>query len=347
MCSIKDSNLRISDQPGAPVVVAPALALTDLKALAERAGEYAAHAQAFNTRTAYAKALRGFGHWCAGLGLPVLPDGLPVLPVSPGAVAAYLVVRADQGSAIASMALFRSALADAHTKARLLSPLSDPDLKLVWAGIKRTRGGPQRKAYPLSPRELRTMILAQRWGLKAVRDRCLMLLGFASAVRPEELVAIELEHLERLDDGRMLLTIPHSKGDQESQGQRVVIARGSDRITCPVSALDDWLAVAGISSGPLLLGLQYGRLTGEKLGPGDVSKVLKAAARRAGLPKSLLKMISGYSLRRGLATTARKQGRSLDCIQRQCRHRHLSTTLGYVAAEELALKECAAEGIGL
>ena len=56
---------------------------------------------------------------------------------------------------------------------------------------------------------------------------------------------------------------------------------------------------------------------------------------------------SGHSLRRGLATAARREGRSLDSIQRQARHKNLNTTIGYVDTEELELAENASEGIGL
>lgn len=344
MRPIKAINERTPPETPSPVVVVP---IAGLETLATRAGQYAAESQAKNTRRAYERALRGFALWSAERGMPGEDDGLPPLPTPPELVAAFLVDRADRERAVASMALFLSALSDAHKLAGLLSPVSDPALQRVWAGIRRSRGKPPRQAYPLSVRELRTMILAQPWGLKAVRDRCAMLLGFAAAARPEELVLIEVEHLKPLVDGRLLLTIPHSKTDQESQGQTVVIPRGSDRVTCPVAALEDWLAVSELAGGPVLRGVQYGQLTANRLWPGDISKMLKAAARRAGFPKRVVEKTSAYSLRRGLATTARQQGRSLDSIQRQCRHRNVATTLRYVATEELMKSECAAEGIGL
>ena len=174
-----------------------------------------------------------------------------------------------------------------------------------------------------------------------------MLLGFAGAARPEELVAVEAEHITPLDQGRLKLTFPHSKGDPERQGQDVVIPRGSDRVTCAVSAFEDWLLVSGVTTGPIFGGVQYGALTGQQLHAGDISKILKNAARRAGLPKAKVGKISAYSLRRGLATTARREGRSVESIQRQLRHKNINTTLGYIADEELARAECAAEGIGL
>lgn len=162
MRSTKDTIECTSSETAAHVVVAPGAALAGLEALAERAGHYAAESQAKNTRRAYQRALRGFSRWCAEVGLPAGAGGGPPLPTPPEVVAAFLVARADQGRAVASMALFLSAVADAHRLAGLPSPLADPALQRVWAGIRRSRGRPQRQAYPLSVPELRTMILDRK-----------------------------------------------------------------------------------------------------------------------------------------------------------------------------------------
>lgn len=333
MRSIKDIIARTERELGPGSLALP----HELQQLATRTQAYAAASQAKNTRRAYERQWRAFQSWCA-------KRGLPSLPAAPAVLAAYLASLADSGTAVASMAQALSAISDAHRHARELPPNRDPDVERLWSGIKRERGRPPRQARPLSPKELRAMIRALHPGLKAVRDRCLMLVGFAGALRREEVVGIWVEHIARLQDGRARLFIPRSKGDQEAQGQHVILPRGSDRATCPVSALDDWLSVSGITAGPIFLGIQRGKLTAKTLWPGDVAKILKAAAKRAGIP---VKLTSGHSLRRGLATTARREGRSLDAIQRQARHANINTTLRYVDVDDLERLECAAEGIGL
>jgi integrase len=77
-------------------------------------------------------------------------------------------------------------------------------------------------------------------GLKGIRDRALLLLGFAGAFRRSELVALNVEDIEETPDG-MKITIRRSKTDQEGEGQKVGIPRGKHAATCPVRALTAWL----------------------------------------------------------------------------------------------------------
>lgn len=322
-CSIKDNIVHTGEA-----------ALARLGASVER---YAAASRADATTKAYERQCAAFAQWCG-------THGVSSLPAEPEVLAAYLSDRADAGIAVAGLAQALSAIADLHQRAGEVSPCRDPRVLVVWQGIRRTHGRPPRQARPLVPRELRSMIRVLRPGLKAVRDRALMLLGFGAAMRRRELVDIHREHITETADGRLKIVIPKSKGDQESKGQKVIVSRGSDRVTCPVEALADWLLVSGITTGPIFLSVQRGQLTAKSLLPGDVARILKNAAKRAGVPTTFT---SGHSLRRGLATTARREGRSLDSIQRQARHKNLNTTVSYVDVVELELAENASEGIGL
>lgn len=308
-----------------------------LARLGESVERYAAASRADATTKAYARQCSAFAAWCRA-------HGVSSLPAIPEVLAAYLSERADAGIAVAGLAQALSAIADLHQRAGVVSPCRDARVRAVWAGIRRTHGRPPRQARPLAPKELRAMIRALRPGIAAVRNRLLMLLGFGGAMRRDELVNVHREHVTLTADGRLKIVIPKSKGDQESRGQKVIVSRGSDRVTCPVEALADWLLVSRITTGPIFLSVQRGKLTTKSLLPGDVSRILKSAAKRAGVPTTFT---SGHSLRRGLATTARREGRSLDSIQRQARHKNLNTTVGYVDAVELELAENASEGIGL
>src|SRR5262249_26960291 len=82
--------------------------------------------------------------------------------------------------------------------------------------------------------------------LRALRDRAIILLGFAGAFRGSELVALDVGDIEETAEG-MLVTIRRSKTDQEGIGRKVAIPRGE--IACPVAALRAWLEAAGITEG--------------------------------------------------------------------------------------------------
>ena len=69
--------------------------------------------------------------------------------------------------------------------------------------------------------------------LKGLRDRAILLLGFAGAFRRSELVALNVADREFCDGG-LRVTIHKSKTDQEALGTTIAIARGST--ACPVDA---------------------------------------------------------------------------------------------------------------
>jgi integrase len=90
------------------------------------------------------------------------------------------------------------------------------------------------------------------------RDRALLLFGFAGAMRRSELVALDVAHLKVSEEG-FIVTIAKSKTDQEGQGQTIAIPRVSDSPYCPVQAVIDWMAVAGIEQDALFRRVTKGR----------------------------------------------------------------------------------------
>src|SRR5262249_9657248 len=85
-------------------------------------------------------------------------------------------------------------------------------------------------------------------GKGGLRDRALVLLGFAGAFRRSELVALDVGHIEQTEAG-LRVTIAQSKTDQEGKGETIAILRGD--VACPVKALTDWLTAAAITQGPV------------------------------------------------------------------------------------------------
>jgi len=98
-------------------------------------------------------------------------------------------------------------------------------------------------------------------GLKGLRDRALLLIGFAGALRRSELVAFNIEDIEETPDG-MKITIRHSKTDQEGAGQTIAIPFG--KIACPVAALKEWITATGIGSGALFRSVKRHGKAGER-----------------------------------------------------------------------------------
>lgn len=119
--------------------------------------------------------------------------------------------------------------------------------------------------------------------LIGIRDRALVLLGFAGAFRRSELVALDVEDCSFGKDG-LTVVLRRSKTDQDGVGRKVGIPYRANPETCPVRAAQEWIEQAALSSGGLFRAInrhgqvQAGRLTGI-----DVARVVKKLAQRAGL----------------------------------------------------------------
>jgi len=141
-----------------------------------------------------------------------------------------------------------AAIRYAHKLAGLETPTDAEGVRATMRGIRRTFGTARNKKAPAVAAKIRSMVATAPEGLAGLRDRALLLLGFAGAFRRSELVALDVADTEETETG-MLVTIRGSKTDQERQGVTIAIARGD--IACPVKALRAWLDAAGIEAGPL------------------------------------------------------------------------------------------------
>lgn len=169
------------------------------------------------------------------------------------------------------------------------------------------------------------------------------MLGFAAALRRSELVALDVEDVTFTDQGLEVI-IRRSKTDQESAGTKICVPYGSSPKTCPVRTLRPWLEAAGVTGGAIFRSVNKGgRMAARRLTPGDVTRVVKRAARACGLDSTKL---AGHSLRAGLATAAAQAGKNERAIMAQGRWRSVSVARRYIRDAGL-FDDNAAAGIGL
>jgi site-specific recombinase XerD len=166
--------------------------------------------------------------------------------------------------------------------------------------------------------------------LAGLRDRALLLLGFAAALRRSELVALDVEDLH-FDAARgLLVTVRRSKADQEQEGAEVAVPYAQDPDRCAVRSLRRYLDAARIHHGPVFRQMRRGdNLTDRRLSDQSVALILKRRAEAAGVPPALL---SGHSLRAGYATAAAAAGVEERKIANVARHRNLPVLRGYIRA---------------
>jgi integrase len=144
----------------------------------------------------------------------------------------------------------------------------------------------------------------------------MVLLGFTGAFRRSELVSLDAEDLT-LDPARGLtVRLRRSKTDQAGAGADVQIPFGATQALCPVRAIERWQATSGVREGALLRSVSRHGHVGGRLDGRDIARTLKAVCARAGIDATL---ISGNSLRAGMATSAAVAGRSDRAIMAQGR----------------------------
>lgn len=287
-----------SSPPPLPAVSTPRVP-THLDALANRARDYVEAASSSNTRRAYASDWKHFSAWCRR-------QGFSLMPPDPQTVGLYITALASG-----------TAAGTATGESKAVSTIERRLSALTWNYAQR--------GQPLD-----------RGSLRGLRDRAMLLLGFAGGLRRSEVVGLDCGRdqtedssgwIEILDKG-LLLRLRGKTGWRE-----VEIGRGSSDATCPIVALEIWLKFAKIAHGPL-----FRRVTGQgkqvsanRLNAQEVARLVKRSALAAGvrgdLPEGQRGMLfAGHSLRAGLASSAEVDERF---VQKQLGHSSAEMTRKY------------------
>jgi integrase len=236
-----------------------------------------------------------------------------------------------------------SAISQAHQLAGLESPTHDMKVRTLMAGIRRAKGMAPSAKHPLRTEELRRMLRRLPNSFQGLRDRALLLVGFAAALRRSELVALNVEDLAFSADG-LVVSQRRSKTDQEGQGRQIGVPFGAHSETCPVRSAQAWVEFLDETSGPLFRPIdRHNHVSPRRLSDRAVALILKRAAARVDLDPAGL---AGHSLRAGLATSAAAAGVPERIIMAQTGHRSLPALRRYIREGSL-FRENAAGKVGL
>jgi integrase len=305
----------------------------------------ARRAKADNTRRAYRAGVRAWCAWCDR-------HGLTPLPARPADVAAFLAAQRypappEKPLTANTLKLRLAAIGYLHYLAGCLSPTTTARVTETLAGLdrlaKQAGQGPQPK-LAAKIAILREIVAAIGEDLPGLRDRALLLLGFAGAFRRAELARIEVGDLEEGEHG-LRITLPFSKGDREGRGVQVGIPYGTSEL-CPVRALKRWLSAAGITQGPLFrriwtpprpesppLGWAPTYIVGHNaIDPRTVARVVQARGAAAGFDARAL---GGHSLKRGAMNTAKDRRVHPTQLKQLGRHRSYTTLSAYIEEGDL------------
>jgi site-specific recombinase XerD len=308
---------------------------------ADAAAQYRRASRSENTRRAYRAAVARFTDWCA-------VHGQAALPASPETVAAFLAAEARNKLAVNTLRLRHAAIRYMHLLAGYPPPTAAAVVSTTFAGIKRAHRRPLNKKTALVVDRLRAALRAIPQTLPGLRDRALLLVGFAAALRPSEIARLTLEHLARHVDG-IELFLPWRKNDQEARGTKLWLPQGRTDL-CPVAALEAWLAAADITNGPVFRRIwrlpppRIRRGTTRKpvadryrigTSPIDTDSIALIVKNCTGLAGFDAASFAGHSLRRGAISSGVAQGVHIARLKQFSGHASLKSLEEYVELDEL------------
>ncbi len=319
------------DQDAADAIALPSQVAGSgtLDRLVETARDYARQAASENTLTAYRRDWAQFARWCRMRGT----DPLPPAPELIGLYIADLAAPRGTSPALSVATIERrlSGLAWGYAQRGMTLDRKNRHIATVLAGIRRKHARPPAQKEAILSEDIRAMLATLPQDLRGLRDRALLLIGFAGGLRRSEIVGLDhgkddtpdsLGWVEILEAG-VLIRLRGKTGWRE-----VEIARGSSAQTCPVQALERWLHFARIDFGPLFVATTPDgrRATDRRLNDRHVARLIKRTVLAAGLRPDLpeaerLRLYSGHSLRAGFASSA------------EVDERYVQKHLGHASAE--------------
>jgi len=275
------------------------------------------------TLRAYSADFQRFSDWCRA-------KRVPYLPATPETVAAYLD-DAAQDLKPATLRRRTAAIRKVHRMTRHADPTLAEAVTLALRRAKRSKMARPRQALGLTA-EIRDLMLAACPGnLSGLRDQAMIMTGYDTLCRRSELVALRAEDIELRPSGGANILVRRAKNDPDGNGRVAAISAAT------LVRLQAWLKASGIVEGPIFRPVHGKVVKSRHLHPLVVSRIVKAAARRAGLDSVSVAGFSGHSMRVGCAQDLNRRGLDLLTIMRAGGWRSSNVVARYVENSDLTI----------
>jgi integrase len=295
------------------------LGQTALVAQEKRAETYRRAATSARTRHEYERDWADFASYCAERYLPALPSTAQTVALYLGSLGGRLKISTIRRRVVA--------IARMHAEGDFETPTRHDIVREIVASIAREHGSTKVQKTALT-RELLTEILPHAMDLRGLRDRALLLLGFAGALRRSELVALDVDDLHFSQRG-LAIRLRRSKTNPAAAGRDIGVPYTNNQ-PCAATAVRVWLDAAAIQYGAVFrsFSLRHGArpsmLQDRRLTGGDVARIVQRYTQ------GLAGDFAAHSLRAGFVTSAaQKKVPEID-IMRVTGHRSVATLRDYV-----------------
>jgi site-specific recombinase XerD len=289
--------------------------------------------RASSTLVSYAADFRAFDKWCRAV-------GRDPLPATPETLCLFIAAQVAEGRKLSTACRRVHGVAWTHKIHGHTPPLTD-EVHEILNGARRVLSEQPRQMTPLTVEQLREVaaLLTRKGGYLALRSRAILVIGFLSALRRENLSALNLTDLLCSDEG-LVIHVRREKQDQKGRGRCIGLPASPHAATCPVSALRDWLHQRGDAPGSLFTSFNPPHHRLSSLG---IYRTVKEAVLLVGLDA---KAYGAHSLRAGFVTAAGEAGVNHLLIASQSGHRSLATLQRYFRRTNL-LKSNPCHALGL
>ena len=287
--------------------------LSDIKSLEIETLKNLKNSKSHNTLRAYQADFRDFSLFCS-------KNGFSSMPTEPKIVALY-ITNLSKSSKFSTLKRRIASISVIHKIKGHYLDTKHPIIMENLHGIKRTLGSRQKAKKPILINDLKLIIKAI--DEKKIRDKALILIGFAGGFRRSELVNIYYDDVEFVTEGIKIL-IKRSKTDQSGEGIIKAIPYFNNKEFCPVLTLKKYIDSKFLNKDKK-----------EKIfeiSDKSVALIIKKYAQKAGLDSS---RYSGHSLRSGFATTAAEFGAEERNIMAMTGHKTTQMVRRYIQEANL------------
>ena len=303
--------------------------ITDIKKLQDETLQNLKNSKAVNTVRAYKSDFEDFSLFC-------VKNGFKTIPTDPKIVSLYLTYLSSKNVKISTIRRRLVSISVIHKIKGHYLDTKHPIIIQNFMGIKRTKGVNQKGKKPLLINDLKEIIdvinKQEEPDLKKLRNKALLLLGFAGGFRRNELVSLNFEDLDFVFEG-VKIKIKRSKTDQFGEGFMKGIPHFENYLYCPVKNLKNWLNISKIKKGPIFVRFSKGsKITNIRLTDQSVALIIKEYLTKAGIDN---KNYSGHSLRSGFATSAAEAGAEERSIMAMTGHKSTEMVRRYIKEASL------------
>ena len=298
--------------------------VTDIKALQEETLLNLKNSKSVNTVRAYKSDFNDFGLFC-------VQSGFKALPTEPKIVSLYLTYLSTKNVKLSTIKRRLVSIGVIHRMKGQYLDTKHPIIVENLMGIKRRKGTIQKGKKPILINNLKKLIDVideeKIEDINKLRDKSILLIGFAGGFRRNEIVSLDKEDLEFVFEG-LKITVKRSKTDQFGEGLTKGIPYFENIAYCPVTILQKWLNISKITKGPLFRKISKGsRLLENRLTDQTVALIIKKYLNKSGIDSS---NYSGHSLRSGFATSAAESGAEERSIMAMTGHKTTQMVRRYI-----------------